>query len=157
MDDTRREPAVSRRVVRALAETPNAVEQRLVTWTDRAAEIRQADGLSVKELIGRWGSCERGVFLDCARRLCTGAPADILDSVPAFPPDDGADHRTRELAELLVRFRHVRIQSVEFLEGAAKSDADPAVDWEPLLRRWVECDAQVFARLARFASDAARG
>lgn len=143
-----------RRNVRSLLDRVSAVEGLIANVRESASGRRPVDGgWSVKELVGHLGDIDRFGYLTRLQAVRNGR-------VPKPLPDWEAeaarlDHNGRPLAELAVRYRHFRYQSMELLESLTEEDwlitgkdADGReTTLADLVRTWVRDETRVFEEL----------
>jgi hypothetical protein len=131
----------ARKAIAALRSAPDRLELLLRRCPEKDGTRR--GGEPIRRLVGGLGTKDRFHWLALARRDV--GPDAAHDPLPDVPEHDGeAVLAACDLAELLTRFRHVRAQSVEFLEAL------PAEDWPrvgPLVAEWLEHDAAALESL----------
>jgi hypothetical protein len=139
-----------------LREMPDRLELLLRWCPEKDADRPLGEGaVRIRTVVEQLGTLDRNHYLESVRRLAEGP------DVPALPglelPVDATDEGLAdcELPELLTRFRHVRAQSVAFLEGlpaeAWEREGDDPVSGRMTLglvvAHWVGHDAAVLAAL----------
>ena len=106
-----------------------------------------------------WAGWALSTGITISRRAQLLAETDAGTALPTLEPPEGtgdAELADCELAELVTRFRHVRAQAVEFLDGlppddlGARADSTPYPGPSPLsvvVTHWVSHDAAALAML----------
>jgi hypothetical protein len=160
------DPVVApRRAVALLKEAPEKIDLLLKWCPDRDAARRAHGGAeSIADIVARLGTLDRHHFLESAKKLCSGEEHPALPAFPIEDPPSSGELPDRELAELLTRFRHVRAQSTEFLEGLPedawqRAGEDPAlgpVTLTRLVAHWIRHDAAAIARLGALCGELGR-
>jgi DinB superfamily len=150
------EPLIpSRKALALLTGTPDRIEL-LLRWCPDKDASRAHPGIdAIRALVGRLGTLDRHHYLEAAQLL---AKPDAGTALPALEPPEGtgdAELADCELAELVTRFRHVRAQAVEFLDGLPsaiweRERIDPVsgpVTLAVVVTHWVNHDASALAML----------
>jgi hypothetical protein len=153
LDPTAAPLVAPRKAIALLRETPDRLET-LLRWCSEKDAVRPLEGepATIRGIVARMGTLDRECFLEAARRIASGEP---LPSLPGFSADPVTEQIEREFGEWITRFRHVRAQSVAFLEVVEpdafdRSGADPVLGEMTLARivtTWVASDADAMARL----------
>lgn len=159
MEDGSAAPLVApRRGIAILREAPDRLDAILRWCTEKDAGCPiDGDPPTIRGIVAHLGTLDRHHYLESAKRLASGAPSPEL---PGLVPENGADAADREIAELLVRFRHVRAQAVAFLEVVDPESWDRAgtdprlgeLTLSLIVNHWVRNDAIMMARLAAAGS-----
>jgi hypothetical protein len=138
-----------RRALAQLREMPDRIEL-LLRWCPEKDAARPVGGFDpIRVIVGRLGTLDRHHYLESAARI---AGDQSMPELPGLEPPAGAGEAELadcELPELLTRFRHVRAQSVDFLETLSeeawsREGLDPDLGPVTLLRivtHWVGHDA----------------
>jgi DinB superfamily len=154
------EPLIpSRKAIAVLSAAPDRIEL-LLRWCPEKDPARspQVSIESIRSLVGRLGTLDRHHYLEVARILADPAATGALPELEPPAGTGDAELADCELAELVTRFRHLRAQSVEFLE-AVEDDAWERERTDPVLGRvtlasivthWVNHDAAALATLGEF-------
>jgi hypothetical protein len=137
-----------RRSVRQLERHVGLLESLVAGVTETVASVRPPEGLSIKEVVGLLGDLDRGTWLRALKEAL--GDADPADPVPALR------HDKRVLDELVVRYRHLRAQSLAYLDGLpAEAFRRPALTpgREPvtvagLLQAWTRREAALLSVIA---------
>jgi hypothetical protein len=144
-----------RRCIRALARGVDRLELMLVDVRGRAGSERSIDGgWSLKECVGHLGDLDRHGYLAAMRHALEGGPAPAGRAALSKLVDE-LDHESRPLAELVVRFRHLRCQSQEWLDRLGEEDwLTPAQDLDghpgtlaEMVRSWMREEDAMLRRI----------
>jgi len=150
------EPLVGpKRALSLLLEAPDRIELMLRWCHEKDAGRELPTGESIRSVVASLGTLDRHHYLESARRIAEGETPGLPGLEPALGSGD-ADLADCELPELVTRFRHVRAQSIEFLEGLDdeawdRCGLDPAlgpVTLSRIVTHWVAHDAAALGTLS---------
>lgn len=150
----RDEPLAPRRALAALRDAPDRVEMLIKRCADRdgCRPVPEACG-TIRDLIARLGTLDRHFYLATLKGIREGKPDADVSEESALAA--AGDLEGSELAELVARYRHVRAQSVAFLEEV------PEELWRDgaftsVVKGWIEHDAAALKGLAALQPDESR-
>jgi DinB superfamily len=154
------ESLAPRRALALLREAPDKVELLLRRCAEKEASRPGDCKVTIRSVVGRLGTLDRHHYLESVRRIAVEGPHPALPGLE--PPDDAgdADLADCELPELVTRFRHVRAQATDFLEGLSveiwsREGVDPGLGPITLSRvvaHWVTHDAAALVSLSALSA-----
>jgi DinB superfamily len=155
------EPLVGpKRALSLLREVPDKIELMLRWCHEKDAGKTLPTGDSIRSVVTRLGTLERHHYLESVRRIVEGDPKSGLPGLELEPGNGDTDLADCELLELVTRFRHLRAQSTEFLEGLSdeawdREGLDPVhgpIAVSRIVTHWVGHDAAALGTLSALCS-----
>ena len=137
-----------RRSVRRLERHVGLLESLVAGVSETVASVRPPEGLSIKEIVGLLGDLDRGTWLRAVKEALQDAEPG--ERAPALR------HDRRVLAELVVRYRHLRAQALAYLDGLpleafrrpAVTPAGDPVTVAGLLEAWARRETSLLSDIA---------
>jgi hypothetical protein len=150
------EPLVGpKRALSLLREAPDRIELMLRWCHEKDAGRELPTGESIRSIVALLGTLDRHHYLESAKRIADAGEPPELPGLEAALSDE-AEFADCELPELVTRFRHVRAQSIEFLEGLGdeawdRGGLDPVlgpITLSRIVTHWVGHDAAALGTLS---------